>query len=243
MLLSENRSRREHCDLFTLHDRLECRAKCDFGLAKADIAADQAVHRLRTLHVDLRIDDRFHLIRRFAKGKRMVEFRLPSCIRGKRVAGMRLPLRLDCEHFAGVIEDGSGGVSLGAHPFRVAQRAERWRFFSHTDIAGNEVRLLERDVEFRFIGELEHEDFLCFLLVGTNRRAVRDGVSRLASFDFARERLRQRATKLLQPQKARDAMFEMHDKIAFGEFAEIDLHTMTFGATQASPRMGSESSE
>ena len=67
MLLRQNGGRREHGDLFAVHDRLERGANGDFGFAETDVAADQAVHRPRTFHVDLRVDDRLHLVRRFAE--------------------------------------------------------------------------------------------------------------------------------------------------------------------------------
>ena len=99
----------------------------------------------------------------------MFEFCLPFRIWRKRVARMRLPLRLNREHFACIIENGGGGVFFGAHPFRIAERAERRRFFSDTDISRHEIGLLERDVEFRFIGKLERENFLCPICSGTGR--------------------------------------------------------------------------
>ena len=67
MLLGENGGRREERDLFAVHNRFERSANRDLGLAKTDIAANQAVHRLRALHVNLRVDDRFQLIRRLAE--------------------------------------------------------------------------------------------------------------------------------------------------------------------------------
>ncbi len=80
MLLREHGGRREHRDLFTVHYRLERGADCHFGFAETDVAANQAVHRSRPFHVDLRFDDCFHLVRRFAKWKRMFEFELAiSC--------------------------------------------------------------------------------------------------------------------------------------------------------------------
>ena len=67
MLLGQNRGWREDRDLFAIHNRFERGANRNLGLAKTDIAANQAVHRLRALHVDLHVDDRSQLIRRFAK--------------------------------------------------------------------------------------------------------------------------------------------------------------------------------
>ena len=49
MLEGEHRRRREHGDLFAVHHRLERGAHGDLGLAVADVAAQQAVHRRRRL--------------------------------------------------------------------------------------------------------------------------------------------------------------------------------------------------
>ncbi len=167
--MSENGSRRENRHLFAIHHCFERGPNCDFRFAEADIAADQAVHRLGALHVDFCIDDRLHLIRRFAKRKRILKFRLPSCVRAKRVTGMRLPFRLKCEHFARVIENGSSCVFLGARPFRVSERTEWRRLFADTDVTRNQIGLFERDVEFCFVGKLEREDFLSSIFCSNSR--------------------------------------------------------------------------
>src|ERR1041385_8188880 len=92
----------------------------------------------------------------------MFEFPLPLRVGTKSVAELRLALSLDGQHFARVIENRSGGVSLCARPLRVRQRAE-WRgFFPATDVPRYEIRLLERDVEPRIVRELEREGFLHF---------------------------------------------------------------------------------
>ena len=67
MLLSENSGRREHGHLLPLHHSLERGAHCDFRFAETNVAADQAIHRPWPFHVDLRVDDRLHLVRRFAE--------------------------------------------------------------------------------------------------------------------------------------------------------------------------------
>ena len=51
MLLREHGRRHEHGDLFAVHHGLERRADGDFGFAEADVAANQAVHRLGSFHV------------------------------------------------------------------------------------------------------------------------------------------------------------------------------------------------
>ena len=47
MLEGENGGGREHGDLFAVADRLESGAHGDFGFAVADVAAEEAVHRVR----------------------------------------------------------------------------------------------------------------------------------------------------------------------------------------------------
>ena len=74
MLLGEHRRRREHCDLSSVYHCLERRSDSHFGFAKPNVATDQPIHRARTFHIDFCVDDRFHLIRRFAKRKGMLEF-------------------------------------------------------------------------------------------------------------------------------------------------------------------------
>ena len=87
VLLREHGRGREHGDLFAFHHRLERGADRDLGFAEADVAADQAIHRARFLHVALRLGDRFQLIGRFAKGKGMLEFELPFRVGAKGVTG------------------------------------------------------------------------------------------------------------------------------------------------------------
>ncbi len=52
VLLGEQRGGHEHRDLLAFHRRDEGGAQCDFGLAEADIAADEPVHRLAGLQVE-----------------------------------------------------------------------------------------------------------------------------------------------------------------------------------------------
>ena len=51
VLLGEDRRRHEHQDLLAVGGRLDRRAQRDLGLAVADVAADQPVHRALGLHV------------------------------------------------------------------------------------------------------------------------------------------------------------------------------------------------
>ena len=124
-------------------------------LPKADVAADQAVHRPRPLHVAFGRRRSPELVRRFAE--RETSVRTPSChlVSGPKAwPSCSFALGLHRQHFSGVVEDGGGRIFLRPRPFHVRERTEWRRLFSDTDIARNEICLLERDVEFRFIGKL-----------------------------------------------------------------------------------------
>src|SRR5215208_1657631 len=153
----------------------------------------------------------------------MFKFRLPPGVRSKRVTWIRFPLRLDGKHFAGVIKYGSRRLDFGPGPSSVAERAERWRSFSCANVAGDQISLLEWNIELRFVCELERENFLLLFLVGTDRRAVRDLKRRLAR--------RPRPTNFHQSEESADAMLEMHHEVALIELTEINLCAIAFRTT------------
>ena len=89
VLLGEDRRRHEHGHLVAVVDRLERGPHGDFGLAEADVAAEQPVHRPRPLHVGLDRVDRGELVGRFVIGKRRVELALPVAVGRERDARPR----------------------------------------------------------------------------------------------------------------------------------------------------------
>ncbi len=77
VLLGEDRRRHEHHHLLAVVGGLEGGAQRDLGLAVADVAADQPVHRPRRLHVELDLLDRLALVGRLAVGKGVLELAQP----------------------------------------------------------------------------------------------------------------------------------------------------------------------
>ena len=75
----------------SFHDRFESRPDRHLGLAKADIAEYEPVHRAGVLHVGLDILDGGQLIGSLFEGKRGVEFMLPGLVRRVGVALSRRP--------------------------------------------------------------------------------------------------------------------------------------------------------
>src|SRR6266480_5485024 len=163
----------------------------------------------------------------------MFEFCLPFCVRGECVARMQLALGLDREHFPGVIKYGSGRFYFGASPSSVAERAEWRRFFPCANIAGNEIRLLEWNIELRFICKLKGKNFLLLLLEGMDRRAVLSNALRRAR--------RSRPTNFHESKKSPDTVFEVHDEVALVKLTEINLRAIAVRTTQTPARMGRES--
>ncbi len=95
MLLGQDRGRAKNGDLTARIDDFERGANGDFGLAVADIAADEPVHRLVVFQVSFNILNRRHLIGRFVIGESVLHLGLPGRVRGKGMA---------CRGFAGGIQ-------------------------------------------------------------------------------------------------------------------------------------------
>jgi hypothetical protein len=127
VLEREDGRRRQHRDLLAVHHRLERRPHRDFRLAVADVAAQQAVHRRRRLHVALDVGDGVLLIDRQVPLERVLELLLPVAVGTERVAGDGLAGGVELEqllrHVAHLFLD----ARLGLLPRRPAQLVERGR--------------------------------------------------------------------------------------------------------------------
>ena len=80
MLECEDRSGRQHRHLLAVAQRLECGAHHHFGLAEADVAAQQPVHRLRAFHVALDLVDGGELVRGRGELEGVFELALPVAV-------------------------------------------------------------------------------------------------------------------------------------------------------------------
>ena len=125
VLERQDRRRREDRDLLAVHHRLERGAHGDFGLAVADIAAQQAIHRRRRLHVALDVGDRRALIGRQLVRKGVLELLLPVRVGGKRVAGDGLARGVELQQLLGHVAHGLLDARLGLLPRRAAEPIDR----------------------------------------------------------------------------------------------------------------------
>ena len=89
VLRHEQRRRGEHGDLLAVLDRLERGADGDLGLAETDVAAQQAIHRVRPLHVDLDIVDGDALIGCLDEREAIFHLGLPRRVVAEGVARSR----------------------------------------------------------------------------------------------------------------------------------------------------------
>lgn len=84
VLLGEDRGRDQDHHLPAVGGGLDRGPQRHLGLAEADVAADQAVHRPLRFHVALDRLDRLHLVSRLAVGKGGLERDLPLAVRRRR---------------------------------------------------------------------------------------------------------------------------------------------------------------
>ena len=140
MLLHEQGGWYENGNLFSI---LHCFEGCpdgDFGLAIADIAADQPVHGDSTFHIPLDFIDRAELIGCFDVLEGIFEFMLPWRVRSKCIALRRLACCIESNEFASNLFNGFAGMTFGFLPISTSQ-AMHARCFT-TDITCDQIQLV-----------------------------------------------------------------------------------------------------
>jgi hypothetical protein len=116
VLLGEDRGRRQHHDLLAGVGRLERGAQGHLGLAEADVAADQPVHRPLGLHVALDLLDGFALVGGLLEGEGGLEVAQPVGVRREGEALAAPALRVQVEQLAGQLLRGAPRPRLDLVP-------------------------------------------------------------------------------------------------------------------------------
>ena len=137
VLLGEDRGRNQHHHLLAVGDGLVGGAQRHLGLAVADVAADQPVHRALRLQVGLDGLDRLELVGRLAVGEGALEDQLPLAVGREGVAAARAALRVEVEQLARQLARGAAGARLDALPAGGRQRRELRRLAPGADVAGD----------------------------------------------------------------------------------------------------------
>ena len=97
MLLRQHSRRHQHGDLLSVHHGLERGADGDLGFAKADVATNQAIHRLGFFHVGFGFLNGAPLIGGFLKKEGAFKLALPGCVGFEGVAGLGFAHSLDLQ--------------------------------------------------------------------------------------------------------------------------------------------------
>ena len=143
VLLDEQRRRHEHGDLLAVLDGLEGGAHGDLGLAEADVAADQAVHRDRLFHVGLDLVDGGELVGGLLVRERVLQLLLPRGVGAEREAGGALAGRIQLDQVLGDLVDVLAGLRLGSRPVGAAELVELRGL--RADVLADLVELVGRD--------------------------------------------------------------------------------------------------
>ncbi len=191
VLEGEHRRRRQDRHLLAVHHRLERRPQRHLGLAVADVAAQQAIHRHRRLHVALDVGQSRRLIRRQLVGERGLELLLPVRVGTEGMAGDGLARRIELEQLFGHVAHGLLDPALGPFPGGAAETIQRRP--AAAGVLLHQVEALDRDEQLvvAVIAQLE------------------ELVRRVADAD------------LLQADELADAVVDVDDEIADLEIAEI----------------------
>ncbi|MGX1120063.1 hypothetical protein RKD37_005426 [Streptomyces ambofaciens] len=145
VLLHEQGGGDEHGDLLAVLDGLEGGADRDLRLAVADVAADQAVHRDRLLHVVLDLGDGGELVRGLRVGEGVLQLALPGGVRAERVARRRHPRAVELDQVGGDLLDRLLGAGLGLGPVGAAEAVQGGGLAA--DVLGDLLQLVGGDVE------------------------------------------------------------------------------------------------
>ena len=154
VLLGQDGGGHQHRHLHPVHHGLERGAQRDFRLPVPDVAADQAVHRPRPLHILLDFVDGAQLIVGLHIGEGSFQFPLPRGIGGKGPPLRGFPLGVQRQHVAGDVQRGAPGAFAGRRPFLRSEARERRRMVVGPDVARQPVGLMDRDIHLPAVAEL-----------------------------------------------------------------------------------------
>ncbi len=195
MLAREQRRRHHHRDLLARHHRDERRAQRHFGLAEADIAADQPVHRAAARQIRRHRLDTGQLVIRFLIGEEGDEFVISALGLLQRRRLLQLAFGGDLDQAVGDIANALLEPRLARLPRRAAETVEIGVGIVGT-VAGQQFDILDRQ-----------EQLVAALIL--DFKAIMRGTRR-------RDRLK--------PEKPSDAVIRMDDQIAGAERGRLAEH-------------------
>ena len=132
-------------DLLAVLDGLEGGADGDLGLAVADVAAHQPVHRDLPLHVLLDLVDGRELVDGLHEREGVLELALPGAVRAEGVPLGGLPRGVQLDQLGGDLLDRLAGPALALGPVGATEPVERGLLAA--DVPGDLVERVGRHVE------------------------------------------------------------------------------------------------
>ena len=131
----------------------------EFGFAVTHVAAQQAVHWVRTLQVALDVRDRRQLVGSLLKFKSVFEFFLPWCVGARGDATAHLALGVKLQKLLGHVAQRALDTGLGALPGGSPQSIEwRLRAITARAVSLDQIQALQRHIKFGvFLVRQKHE--------------------------------------------------------------------------------------
>ena len=140
MLLHQQRCGHQDRGLLAVLNGLESCAHGDLGLAVADVATYEPVHRDLFLHVDLDLIDTAQLVRGLDIDEGVLKLTLPRRVGSKGMTLGRHPSAVEPDQLTGDLFDMLLGPTLGLGPVGAAQLVQRRRLAA--DVAGDLIELV-----------------------------------------------------------------------------------------------------
>ena len=157
VLLGQNGRGAEHHDLAAGVHALKRRAQGDLGLAKAHIAAQQAVHGLGRLHVGLNVSDGLQLVARLVVREALLHLNLLGRIGWAGDTGNRRAARIQIDQVKRQLFGVLARLIGGTRPVGGVEPGQAWLVTVGANITRNAVDLLQRHVELVAIGVFQQK--------------------------------------------------------------------------------------
>ena len=204
VLLGQEGGRGEHGDLLAAADGDECRAQRDLGLAEADVAADQAVHRFARAHVVDHGADRGRLVHRFLEAETLGERVQIALLDFELIPQSCGAPGIEIEQFGGGVTDLQRRFLLGAIPVAAAELVQRRLLRGDAAVAADQVQLRHRHIELVVPGVLQVQKFgLAFAQVEVGEAQIAADAVLGVDHRVADAQLRQVAHHALDRSRAR----------------------------------------
>ena len=158
VLLREQRGRHQHGHLPAGLDGRESGAHRDLGLAEADVAADDAVHRLVGIEVGQHLLDRVGLVGGFLEREGVGERAILELAQRQLQALARLALGVEVEQLGGHVAHLLGGAAACLRPLVGAELVQRRGFRGRAGVAADQLQRVHRHVEPVAVAVLEHQE-------------------------------------------------------------------------------------